>query len=625
MGEFLRKLFDTSDFPARWHCGDWSTGLGWLHILSDLAIWIAYMGIPIALATVVLRRRDVPFPRVFWLFGAFIASCGFTHLIEAGMFYWPMYRLSGLAKLITAAISLMTMIALPSYVARAVRLPGFRSALGEIESSQRSASAARIRELEAERSRLRLAVEASGAGLWDWSIASDELTWDDRTRELFGLTGDERPRGLASFRAGLHPDDRDPVVAQLEQALPTATALTLHFRILRPDGGVRFALSRCSVLRDATGQPERMTGVVLDVSERARSEELFRRAVESAPCGMLLVDQDGAIRLANANAAKLFGWEPTELVGRSVDELVPATQRARHAELRRAFLQEGQSREMAAGRDLAGVRRDGTEVPLEILLSPVELGDARAVISTIIDITPRKLVEAERARHAEELERRNRALDEFAYLVSHDLKAPLRAISMVSQWLQEDYAGKLDARGDEQLDLLQERARTMNLLIEGALHYARAGREQGVRAPVDSAEVLREAIELANAPPGSVVQTSDLPVVTYDREHLLKILLNLLSNAVQYGGDGVRIEVSATDRGTEIEFCVADSGPGIDPRYHDHVFQIFKRLPDSPGESSGVGLAIVRMLVTRHCGRLELDSEPGHGARFRFTIPKEPA
>lgn len=124
MQDFLLKLFDTSDFPPRWHCGVWTSGHGWLHIASDLAIWAAYLAIPGVLAFYILRQRDVVFPRVFWLFCAFIFACGTTHLIEAGIFWWPAYRLSELAKLLTALVSWTAVVALVAVTPRVLELPG---------------------------------------------------------------------------------------------------------------------------------------------------------------------------------------------------------------------------------------------------------------------------------------------------------------------------------------------------------------------------------------------------------------------------------------------------------------------------------------------------------------------
>ncbi|MFN3240717.1 MAG: sensor histidine kinase [Planctomycetota bacterium] len=620
MGEFFWKLFDTDDFPARWHCGNWSDFLGWLHILADLTIWLSYMGIPLGLGVIVLRRRDVPFPRVFWLFICFIASCGFTHLIEAGIFYWPVYRLSGLAKVVTAIISLATMVAMVSYVSRAVRLPSFRQALSDLEEQHKLRSQ-RIEELEQERARLQLAVEASGAGLWDWRLDPDEVTWDERTRELFGLSPDQRPETSAAFFERLHVDDRERVRDELAAAMDSADTQMMRFRIQRPDGSVRHTLSRCSLIRDEQGRATRMTGVVMDVSEQAESEALFQHAVESAPSGMMVVDESGHVRLANQNAADLFGYAHGELVGQHVDRFVPEPLRRRHADLRDEYFAASSVRQMAPSRDLTAVRRDGSEVPVEIRLNPVRFGGERGVIITVTDNTERRDAELRLRQYADQLEARNRALDEFTYLVSHDLKAPLRTISMVSEWLEQDLGDELPETSREHLATMRARTRKMHDMIGGALAYAREDRDEGTSEPVALAEALAEVRGLLDVADGVLQVPGDLPMVVYDRNHLVKILMNLIGNAIEHGGgDDARVRVEVEARADEYEVAVVDNGPGIDPHFHEQVFRMFKRAPGSTGDSTGVGLAIVRLLVERHGGVCRLASVPGEGCRFSFTI-----
>lgn len=235
-----------------------------------------------------------------------------------------------------------------------------------------------------------------------------------------------------------------------------------------------------------------------------------------------------------------------------------------------------------------------------------------------------------RARHdhamvrtAAELERHNHALQDFAYLVSHDLKAPLRAISMVSEWLAEDLGERATDKIREHLETLRDRAKRMNVLIDGSLHYARANIEQGEREEVDVAGAVAEVVRLIGAGNGAVTVTTPLPKVVYDRGHMVKILMNLLSNALQHGsGSSKPVEVSADEDPAAHSVHVTDHGPGIDPRYHTELFRMFRKAPGTKSNSSGVGLAIVKLLVERHGGTVHLASRPGDGATFSFTIPK---
>src|SRR5579871_3065145 len=162
MFDFLAKLFDTSDFPARWHCGHWTAAHGWLHILSDLGVWSAYVAIPCVLGYFVLRRKDIPFRTIFWLFGAFILACGTTHLMEAIIFWWPAYRLAGVIKLFTAVVSWATVIALVPIVPRALAMRSPEELEREIAERKRAEESARLAS-----ARLELAVSGSNIGVWE--------------------------------------------------------------------------------------------------------------------------------------------------------------------------------------------------------------------------------------------------------------------------------------------------------------------------------------------------------------------------------------------------------------------------------------------------------------------------
>ena len=176
MLDIFAGLFDTTGFPARWNCGDWSNELGWLHIYSDLAIWAAYTAIPCVLAFFILRRKDAPFPRILWLFVAFIFACGTTHLISAIIFWQPVYRLDGVVKFLTAVVSWGTVVALVQITPKALHLPGLErintQLAHEIAERKRSEELLRFEE-----ERLRLALIAGRMGTWSWDIATNRVAW----------------------------------------------------------------------------------------------------------------------------------------------------------------------------------------------------------------------------------------------------------------------------------------------------------------------------------------------------------------------------------------------------------------------------------------------------------------
>ena len=225
---------------------------------------------------------------------------------------------------------------------------------------------------------------------------------------------------------------------------------------------------------------------------------------------------------------------------------------------------------------------------------------------------------AEAERHVEELE-------QFAYVTSHDLKAPLRGIANLATWLEEDLSEKLTDASREQLRLLRDRVQRMNALIEGLLEYSRIGKVAQSMANVDTGELLAEVIDSLSPPDEFTVDiAANMPTLYTDRLHLYQVFSNLVGNSIKHGrGKQGRVGVTVQDRGEYYEFTVSDDGPGIAPEYHDRIFMMFQTLAvNDYGSNTGIGLALVKKLVQEHGGSIILDSEEGHGATFRFSWPR---
>ncbi|MGB3294656.1 MAG: ATP-binding protein, partial [Phormidesmis sp.] len=227
----------------------------------------------------------------------------------------------------------------------------------------------------------------------------------------------------------------------------------------------------------------------------------------------------------------------------------------------------------------------------------------------------------------EMLEQRNQELDQFAYVTSHDLKAPLRAIANLATWIEEDLGNSLPDENREQFELLKSRVHRMEGLINGLLEYSRIGRTRQVTEAVDVGALIEEiADSLSPLGAFTVETTSAMPILSAKRVLLSQVLSNLITNAIKHHhrSDG-RVQVSARDLGSFYEFSVADDGPGIDPAYHRKIFTIFQTLqPRDDLESTGIGLSLVKKTVTAEGGNITLESAVGKGAIFRFTWPKNP-
>ncbi|MGQ0650450.1 MAG: sensor histidine kinase [Gemmatimonadaceae bacterium] len=349
------------------------------------------------------------------------------------------------------------------------------------------------------------------------------------------------------------------------------------------------------------------------------SEARFRAVMEATPNGIVMVDGKGAIVLVNREVERLFGYSRDELVGQSVERLVPPGSRERHPDHRAGYMRRPETRQMGAGRDLFGVRKDGTEIPVEIGLNPMERDGEVFVVASLVDISARKESDLELRRSNEELQR-------FAYVASHDLQEPLRTVASYVQLLERRYSAKLDSDGKEFIGFAVDGARRMQRLVEDLLVLSRVG-SRGLELVPMSADTALDAalndLQLVIDESKAVITRAPLPRVRADARQLEQLFANLVANALKFKGEAPpRVEISAERQGGHSLIRVRDHGIGIDPQYFDRIFVIFQRLharDEYPG--TGIGLAICKKIVERHGGRIWVDSQPGSGATFAFTLP----
>ncbi|AIV86807.1 sensor histidine kinase [Burkholderia pseudomallei] len=405
-------------------------------------------------------------------------------------------------------------------------------------------------------------------------------------------------------------------------------SLPPHTRFVGRSGGELPVDGNAAPTFDANGKLVGAVLVVRDVSERERAEERFRLAVEAAPTAMIMVGRDGRIVLVNSQAEKLFGYARGDMIGHGIDMLVPERFRAGHWAHRDAFFGNPDARPMGEGRDLFGLRRDGSEFPVEIGLNPITTSEGAFVLCSIADITARKRAELELRRRSEELARSNQDLEQFAYVASHDLQEPLRAVAGPLQLLQRRYQGQLDARADEFIGHAVDGATRMQSLIDDLLSYSRVGRLEDARRPVDCEHVLDEALRNLSAAireSGAQVTHDPLPTVHGIEAQLVLLFQNLIGNAIKFRSKDrvARIHLEAHTRDDAWLLRVRDNGIGIDPQYFERIFLIFQRLHtrrEYPG--TGLGLALCKRIVEHHGGRIFVESEPGQGTTFSFTLSR---
>jgi PAS domain S-box-containing protein len=368
------------------------------------------------------------------------------------------------------------------------------------------------------------------------------------------------------------------------------------------------------------------TAAVRDISDRKNAEQRFRSLLETAPDAMVIINREGMIELVNAQAERIFGYAREDMIGKPVELLVPERLRGKHIGHRKNYFSSPKVRPMGAGLELWGQRKDGTEFPIEISLSPMESPTGAYATAAIRDITDRKATEQELARYAENLKQSNEELEQFAYIASHDLQAPLRNVVSFTQLLEQHYGNQMDDRGREFMDFIVQSGQQMQTLIKDLLAFSRVGRQDNELLPCDCEQILQQVesqLRTTVEERGVKITHDPLPQVTGVPHEINQLLQNLLSNAIKFQpGAAPRVHVSAQRVGDRWKLSVRDWGIGIKPEHQNKVFQIFQRL-HRPGEfeGTGIGLALCQKIVTRHGGRIWVESEPGQGSTFYFTLP----
>ena len=385
-----------------------------------------------------------------------------------------------------------------------------------------------------------------------------------------------------------------------------------------------------------TDESTMVMSAIRDIADRKKADQKFRDLLEFAPDAMVMVNRDGAMVLVNHRAVQLFGWTREELLGQPIEKLLPPRLRGHHPDHRDGFFAQPGARSMGAGLELFGLRKDGSEFPVEISLSPLETEEGLWVSSAIRDVTERKRFEQTLRDKNLELENAALAKDRFFAAMSHELRTPLNGVIGFTGTLLMKLPGPLNAEQERQLNIVQASARHLLSLINDLLDMAKLGadRMEFDREAVDCRQLLGEIADTlrpAAEEKGLVftVEVAEGPMLLHtDRRAVSQILINLVNNAIKFTSLGhvtVRLARQGENGGGSLVIEVENSGPGVPATDQPRLFEAFSRgsvADRRKQEGSGLGLHLSRKLAQGLGGDVTFRSEPGHGSAFTLALPQ---
>jgi len=485
-------------------------------------------------------------------------------------------------------------------------------------------------ELQESQTQILLATATARIGLWTRDIEHNEIRASSEWRAIFGF-GPAEPLDFDRLIQKIHPEDRNRVRTVVQAAMANNTNYNAEYRLLLPDGQVRWISSRGRWDLNPLSQALVLHGVSLDITELKLAEEKFRLAVEASPNGIVLANRAGRIVLVNVEAERIFGYTREEFLGQSIEMLLPARFRAAHAGHMQGYFAEPQVRSMGASRELFGVRKDGTEFPLEIGLSPIQSVEGPLVLGLIVDITARKLAESEAIRQRAELTHfaRVSTMGALAGSLAHELNQPLSAIlnnaQAATRFLAAVPPDLVEVRGALE-DIAQDTKRAGEV-IRQMRNMVR--RDEPNRKPLEINRVIADVVRLLHSDTTQrkiriALEMDPAPIhVSGDSVQLQQVVLNLLLNAfdaMKEAPDGRR-EVAIHARRLEtglVQVMVRDGGTGINPERLRNLFEPFR---STKKEGLGLGLSICHTIIMAHEGRIWAENNSGPGATLYFTLP----
>ncbi|NEO92001.1 MAG: PAS domain S-box protein [Moorea sp. SIO3G5] len=666
----LQDMF-SGHYLSHEHCYVWKPELVGLHGGSDLLIALSYYSILLLLIYFWSQNQDLPLLKILLLLSALVLCSGTSHLLEVWTIWHPDYWLSGLVKGTSAILSLSSAIALVVLMPKVLALsnPAPLEATNTALEKEIAERKQTVEELVRSQQTLSLLVEQTPLGFIEWSLDGEVMEWNHVAEKIFGYNKMEalghrahelmKPQSsVEQFQRVLqdclnfqcnncitenyHPQDGSSIFCQWHNA-----------PLIESDGTI---IGVVSVVEDITKRKleddvlsqayEELEQRVLErtkqlaaanevlkaeIRERRQVEselgnnlELLNRFLEYVPAAIAMFDQQMRYQFVSRHWYSEYNIYDDNIIGKSYYDVFPETPEGWKKIHQRCL--EGDSAECEE--DLF-IRANGEQQWLKWEIRPwVDISEkiSGIIMSTEV-ITERKEAQEALKRLNQDLSRSNRELEQFAYVASHDLQEPLRAISSYTQLLAKKYQSKLDAQADKYIHYIVDGATNMQQLIQDLLSFSRVGTHGKKLAATDCEVVLNRVLDNLNVTiieSDAIVTYDSLPVVMGDDIQLSQLLQNLIGNAIKFRSQELpRVHISAELKGKEWIFSVRDNGIGIEPEYFERIFTIFQRLHtrrEYPG--TGIGLAVCKKIVERHGGKIWVESELGVGTTFYFSIPQ---
>jgi len=483
---------------------------------------------------------------------------------------------------------------------------------------------------------LRLRIEGFGVGTWDLDLATQKLEWSATAKSLFGVAPDQ-PITYGLFLSLLEPGDRERTEQAIKRVNEIGGNVDLAFRIGGNAGSGHWIRARGGLVRDDSGAPRHISGIVLDIDEEKQLEEALRTReshlrsiLDTVPDAMIVINGYGVVQFFSTAAERLFGYAEQEAIGKNVSELMPMPDRARHDGYLARYRSTGERHIIGIGRIVTGMRRDGTTFPMHLSIGEMQSGGVPYFTGFVRDLTEHQQTQARLQQLQSELVHISRlsAMGEMASALAHELNQPLSAISNYMKGSRRLLADSVDPNAskiESAMDRAAEQALRAGQIIRRLRDFVSRGESE---KRVESLSKLIEeagALGLSGARDQNIQLRFNLnpefDLVLADRVQIQQVLVNLFRNALEAMAQSRQRELvvaNAGDADDMIEVAVSDTGSGFHDDVLSNLFQTFFTTKET---GMGVGLSISRSIIEAHGGRMWAESNASGGATFRFTLP----